>query len=118
MRRRVSSCSRAALTVVIAALLFIAACQPAFANKRCGHVRANGPWGHVHPSVRVQRGHVSCHRARHLARLLFSGRGHYHDGGYGYNSWWVVAHVWRGDAGTGAWVLNKKHSRKRIGGSY
>jgi hypothetical protein len=45
-------------------------------------------------------------------------RGRYHNGGYGYNSWWILPDGWTGDGNTGGWVLINRSRNARIGGSY
>jgi hypothetical protein len=80
---------------------------------------ASGPWGSgVHVTVRVEKGQVGCAEARRLARTLFTGRGRYHNGGYHYNSWWILSGGWTGDANTGGWALINRSRNARIGGSY
>jgi hypothetical protein len=107
------------LTAVTAAALLAVSAAPANAAKSCGSLRASGPWGNgLHVTVRVMKGNVGCSEARRLARTLFRGAGRYHDGGYGYNSWWVLPGGWAGDGNTGGWALINRARNARIGGSY
>ena len=105
------------LVAAVAALAIAAA--PADAAKSCGSLRASGPWGSgLHVTVRVIKGNVACGEARRLASALFRGKGRYHDGGYGYNSWWILPGGWTGDGNTGGWALINRSRNARIGGSY
>jgi hypothetical protein len=107
------------LLAVVAAIAMLAAAAPAHAAKSCGSLRVSGPWGSgVHVTVRVMKGNVGCVEARRLARALFTGRGSYHNGGYGYNSWWILPGGWTGDGNTGGWMLINRSRNARIGGSY
>jgi len=105
--------------LVAAVAVFALAATPADAAKSCGSLRASGPWGSgLRVTVRVMKGNVACGEARQLARALFGGKGRYHDGGYGYNSWWILPGGWTGDGNTGGWALINRSRNARIGGSY
>jgi hypothetical protein len=108
------------LLIVVAAIAVLAvSAVPAHAGKSCGSLRASGPWGSgLRVTVHVEKGNVGCAEARRLARMLFTGRGRYHDGGYGYNSWWILPGGWTGDGNTGGWALLNRSRHARLGGSY
>ena len=67
----------------------------------------------VRVTVDVEKGNVGCTEARRLARTLFAGRGRYHDGGYHYNSWWILPGGWTGDGNTGGWALLNRSRNAR-----
>ena len=57
-------------------------------HRSCGHFTAAGLRFHV----TIERGHVSCHRARHVLRAFMSGKGHMHgprNGPAAYRYWTI-----------------------------
>jgi hypothetical protein len=70
-------------------------------RRSCGHVRAgNGSKLRFH--VTIERGHVTCHRARHVLRHFLNGGGHMHgpkNGALAEQTWTIGR--WRCGFGTG-----------------
>jgi hypothetical protein len=88
--------------LILAALALcglLAVCSAsAEAKKSCGTFRAHGSTYRV----KVARGHVRCHRARHVLHDFFNGRGTMHGpaNGPAYKQWWAVD-GWRCGYGAG-----------------
>ena len=93
----------------------LAATQSAEASRSCGTVRASTDGHRVTATVRIERGRVGCAEARKVCRAIVTGRARYHDGGYSYNSYYVVG-KWRGSMSTGGWGATKQGSRAFIDG--
>jgi hypothetical protein len=104
--------------ILLASVLAVAAvvAQPgaASAAKTCRSVHGSDGWKKQRITVRVQRGHVTCRRARRVARRFFSDASRYHYHGTTANSYWTIPGGWRGNFLMGTWWATKGH--KRIGG--
>lgn len=101
----------ARVRVIVGALLacsvVVLFASSAAAKRSCGTFRAQ----RATYAVSVRRGNVRCHRARHVLRDLFDGRGTLHGrpNGPAYKQWWAVD-GWRCGYGAGgaACILGSK----------
>lgn len=105
---------RILLTWAVALLLVVSLPATASAAKHCRGVRGSDSWKGQRLTVAVQHGHVTCRKARRVARRFFSNRSHYHDHGTNANSYWTIPGGWRGNFNMGYWWATK--GSKRVGG--
>jgi hypothetical protein len=101
----------------LAVLVPLVVAGPAQASRSCGTVRASTDDDRtVTATVRIDKGRVGCAEARKVCRAIVTGHARYHDGGYAYNSYYIVG-KWRGSMSTGAWAATKSGSGAYIIGS-
>ena len=104
------------MIAVLAVAGSASASQPARAAKSCGTVEGKTRDGTAwRATVHVKRGSAACRTARWVARKIVTGDARHHDGGFGYNSYYVVG-PWRGGMSTGGWGATNQRSGAYIGG--
>lgn len=106
----------ACLVIAVLALAGSAsAAQRAQVAKSCGAVKGKTRGTTWRATVHVKRGSAACRTARRVARKIVTGDAPYHDGGFGYNSYYIVG-AWRGSMSTGGWGATNQRSGAYIGG--
>src|SRR4051812_20042903 len=93
-------------------VLFALALPTAADARMCGKAH----YGSHAATVTIVRGKVSCREAKRVARRLLSGNAAYHDGGYSYNSYYLLGHGWKGGTSTGGWGATNKRRHAYITG--